>query len=201
MYPQQPPPERGRGWLIVAIVAGLIGVLLLGSIGGAYALGLFGPSKGGQTALQPTATTAPQPTATPTAKATPSPTATASPTPTATTTPAFRITSVSAAVSPGTWNYSCGASSASQSFTFTATIHVNSNPNNRTVTYYWQRSDGATATPITVTVPPSSTSIAAQGNGWTLFAGVPNGTYWERIVVTAPNSITSNKATFTITCT
>ena len=88
-YPQQPPPQRGRGWLIVALIAGLIGILLLVSVGSAYALGVFGSNKSGQTALQPTATTASQPTATATAtpSPTPSPTATATPSPTPTHTP------------------------------------------------------------------------------------------------------------------
>ncbi len=74
--------QRGRGPLVVALIAALIVILILSSVAVAYGLGLFSP--GSKTAQQPTATTALQPTPTATATATPSPTPTDTPTPTPT---------------------------------------------------------------------------------------------------------------------
>jgi serine/threonine protein kinase len=202
-YPPQPIPRRSRRPLVIALIAALVLAVVLASAGVAYGLGLFNSNTGTQITQQSTATTAPQPTATPTATATatatpsPTPTDTPTPTPTPTATPIFKVTSISATVSPNNWASPCGAS---QLFTFNATIHVNTAPGDRNVTYYWTRSDGASSPPITVMVPASDTSVVVTPDTWMLFSGVPNGTYWERVVITTPNSISSNKATFTINC-
>jgi serine/threonine protein kinase len=197
--PYQTPPRRGNGPLIAAIIAALLAVLIISTVAyGYFAGGWFSTAASPTPVVQgPTATSAPTDTATATLTPSPSPTDTATATPTATPIPAFKVTGINATVSPGSWNTPCGAS---QTFTFNATINVNAGPNNRSVTYYWTRSDGASSPPVTVNVPASSTSIAATTDMWNLFLGVPNGTYWEEVVVTAPNTITSNKATFTINC-
>ncbi|HEY7123393.1 MAG TPA: hypothetical protein VH540_05540, partial [Ktedonobacterales bacterium] len=188
------------------IIAALLAVLVISTAAyGYFAGGWFGTAASSPTTVAqgPTATT--QPTDTATATLTPTETATATPTdtatPTATAVPVFKVTGINATASPGSWNYSCSDATASQLFTFNATISVNAGPTGRTVTYHWTRSDGASSPPVTVPVPTSSTSIAVTPDTWMLFSGVPNGTFWEAVVVTAPNNITSNKATFTISCT
>jgi serine/threonine protein kinase len=199
--PYQAPLGRGNGPLIAAIIAALLAVLVISTVAyGYFAGGWFSAAASPTPVVQgPTATTLPtdtataSPTATETATATPTETAT----PTATPIPAFKVTGISATVAPDSWNAPCGAG---QVFTFNATITVNAGPNDRTVTYYWTRSDGASSPPVTVIVPTSNTSLAAAPETWNLFTGAPNGTYWEAVVVTAPNNIMSNKATFTVNC-
>jgi len=97
------------------------------------------------------------------------------------------VASLSASVSPSS---SCGTTTT---FTFTATI-----PGNGTggmVTYHWLRSDGATSGSVSVTLAPGATSATVKTT-WTLGSTVPRGTYWEQLVITAPNQLTSNQATF-----
>ncbi len=106
----------------------------------------------------------------------------------------FQVTSVSAAVDAG--SYTCA--NGGQTFTFTATINVAPNTGG-TVTYDWLRSDGATHAPYTVSVPSGSSSVTVSTT-WTVGYGIPNGTYWEQVQTTAPNSITSNQATFMMRC-
>jgi len=105
------------------------------------------------------------------------------------------VTSISASVSPTT--YDCSQSQVT--FNFSGTIYLSSNPSGVNITYVWARSDGGTMSPITVSVPAGQTSITVN-NTWTLFQGVANGTYWERVDVSAPNTFSSNQATFTVNC-
>jgi hypothetical protein len=105
------------------------------------------------------------------------------------------VTSITASVSPG--SYDC--SQDHTKFNFSATIHLSSNPNGVTLTYVWLRSDGGTMSPITITVPAGQTS-ASISTYWFLFTEADNGTYWEQVAVSAPNSVTSNQATFSKAC-
>jgi len=53
--------------------------------------------------------------------------------------------------------------------------------------------------PRTISVPADNTNVTVF-NTWTVGMGTPPGSYWEQVVITGPNSITSNKATFTKPC-
>jgi len=105
------------------------------------------------------------------------------------------VTGSNLTVSPTT--YDCTQSQVT--FTFNGTISLSSNPSGVNITYVFARSDGATMSPITVSVPAGRTSISVTDT-WTLFQGVSNGTYWERVDVSAPNTFSSNQATFTVNC-
>jgi hypothetical protein len=105
------------------------------------------------------------------------------------------VTSINASVSPTT--YDC--SQSVNTFNFSATITLSPGPSGGSITYTWARSDGATMAPITISVPAGQTT-AMVTDTWTLGVGAPPGSYWEQVVVTGPNSITSNKATFTKSC-
>jgi len=107
----------------------------------------------------------------------------------------FTVTGINAWVSPTT--YPCGQSV--MTFNFSATITLSPNSKGGNITYTWVRSDGGTMAPITISVPAGQTKVTVF-NTWTLGKGAPLGSYWEQVVVTAPNSITSNKATFTKPC-
>ena len=106
-----------------------------------------------------------------------------------------KVTSISAVVSPG--SYDCSQSQVT--FNFTATIYLSDSPGGVNITYTWTRSDGATMSPITTSVPAGQTTVTVTET-WTLGVGAPAGSYWEQVHVTGPNSITSNKATFTKPC-
>jgi len=105
------------------------------------------------------------------------------------------VTSISTAVSPG--SYDCSQSQVT--FNFSGTIYLSANPGGVNITYTWTRSDGATMSPITTAVPAGQTTVTVTDT-WTLGLGAPPGSYWEQVNVTGPNSITSNKATFTKSC-
>lgn len=105
------------------------------------------------------------------------------------------VTSISAAVSPH--SYDCSQSQVT--FNFSGTLYLSANPGGVNMTYTWTRSDGATMSPITIAVPAGQTTVTVTDT-WTLGVGAPPGSYWERVNVTGPNSITSNRATFTKSC-
>jgi hypothetical protein len=107
----------------------------------------------------------------------------------------FSVTSINATVSPTAYN----CSQSPNTFNFNATINVSPNSSGGNITYTWLRSDGATMSPITIVVPTGQRTVTVTDT-WTLWVGAPNGSYWEQVSVTAPNSITSNKATFTKSC-
>jgi hypothetical protein len=106
----------------------------------------------------------------------------------------FMVTSINATVSPTT--YDC---QSQITFNFSATITIRPGSSGGNITYTWERSDGATMAPITISIPASQTMDTVT-NTWTFSKGVPDGTYWEKVVVTSPNSISSNQATFTASC-
>ncbi len=114
---------------------------------------------------------------------TPLPTATPSPTPT---TPPFAVTGITAQVTPES-HVGCP-----ETFNFSATITVN-RPG--TVQYKWERSDGAGAPTETVTFAAAGSKTV--NDTWNLGTA---GSYWERVRIMSPNSIVSNKATFTLSC-
>jgi hypothetical protein len=103
------------------------------------------------------------------------------------------VQSISVTVSPA-----LGCNSVSKTFTFSATVNVSPGPSNVVLTYTWKRSDGTSGTTTTGIVPQSATSVTLS-DSWSLAAPITKGTYWEELSVTAPNSVTSNQATFAIT--
>jgi hypothetical protein len=107
----------------------------------------------------------------------------------------FTVTSIHVSVGPAT--YPCG--DASQTFTFTATIHVGATGSGGSIKYSWARSDHASSPAVYIFVPPNTTTVTVMDT-WTLFTGVPNGSYWEQVSTTMPNGATSNQATFTVSC-
>lgn len=108
-----------------------------------------------------------------------------------------RLSSASAVVSPV--SYTCSATQVT--FTFTATVHISGGPGSAKFGYRWARSDGATSSSSVYIAAEDQTSVTFS-NTWTLYSGVPNGTYWEQLVVTSADigSVTSNRANFTINC-
>ena len=104
-----------------------------------------------------------------------------------------QVQSISVTVSPA-----LGCNSVSKTFTFSAIINVSPGPSNVMLTYTWKRSDGTSGTTTTGIVPQSTTTVTLS-DSWSLTAPITKGTYWEELSVTAPNSVTSNQATFDIT--
>ncbi len=136
------------------------------------------------TAIPPTATptnTSVPPTNTPTN----TPTSTRTSTPTNTPAP-FAVTSVTASVNPP----SSGV--CPTTFNFSAQIAANGAG---TVTYVWERSDGASAPNQNLVFSSAGTQVV--NTTWTIGAA---GTHWERVRIISPNALTSNQATFTLTC-
>jgi len=103
-----------------------------------------------------------------------------------------QVQSISVSVSP-----TLGCNSVTKTFTFSATVNVSPGPSNVMLTYTWKRSDGTSGTSNGI-VPQSTTTITLS-DSWSLTAPIKNGTYWEEISVTAPNSVASNQTTFNIT--
>ncbi len=105
------------------------------------------------------------------------------------------VTGIDLSVSPN--SYDC--SKKEMPFTFNGVIYLGSNPSGTNVTYVLARSDGATMSPVTVPVPAGQTSIPIKDT-WTLYQGTQDGTYWERVDVSAPNNFSSKQANFTVDC-
>lgn len=130
----------------------------------------------------------PTPTPKSTKTPTPKPTPTKTPTPTSTSTPtpaAFQVTSVVAVASvPG--------GSCPKTVNFSANITTNQGG---TVTYKWERSDNAGAP--TESLSFASASTQSVSDTWSLGA---NYSGWERLHILTPNDLTSNQASFTLTC-
>jgi hypothetical protein len=76
---------------------------------------------------------------------------------------------------------------------FSAVITVTPGPGSVSVTYTWKRSDGATVSAVTVIIPQDQATTTVTTT-WTLTV---IGSHWEEVATSSPNSITSNKATFT----
>jgi Bacterial Ig domain len=139
------------------------------------------------TPLSPTATNTPvPPTATNTAVP-PTNTPISTPTSSPTNTPVpFAVTNVSASVIPPSSN------SCPTTFNFSALITTNGAGS---VTYVWERSDGASAPNQNVVFSGAGTQMV--NTTWSIGAA---GTNWERVRIISPNALTSNQATFTLTC-
>jgi len=104
-----------------------------------------------------------------------------------------KVNSASLSVSPTCWS-----NSGTQVFTFSGTFNVSPGPAS-TITYTWLRSDGGhSGTPLTLSVPAGATSVAITSQTWQLWAPQSAGTYWEEVIVSAPNAYTSGHANFTI---
>ncbi len=99
----------------------------------------------------------------------------------------FGIVGVTAHVTPAS------STTCPTTFNFAGQIVVNATG---TVTYRWERSDGATGPVQTVNFGPGVTTVDVNTT-WQLGAA---GTFWERIHVLTPNDISSNQATFTLSC-
>ena len=100
----------------------------------------------------------------------------------------FAVTSVTVSVNPPAISGPCP-----QTFTSSAVITVNG-PG--TVTYQWERSDG-------VIEPVYSLAFTGAGSQtvavpWLISASCSG---WRRVHILTPNDITSNQASFTLTCT
>lgn len=138
----------------------------------------------------PTHTRPPQPTRTPVPTNTPRPAPTNTrPRPTNTPKPAvqpFAVTGAALSVQPQ------NSTSCPTFFQFTASITTNGQG---TITYHWERSDGASTPPDNLYFEGAGTKLATSS--WEISASYRG---WERLVVTAPNSISSNDATFVLTC-
>ncbi len=104
---------------------------------------------------------------------------------------AFKVTAASASVSEPEFRGSCP-----HRFNFSGRITAN---REGTVRYRWLRSDGSAGAVETLAFTTAGTRTVATY--WEL--GGTMGTYpdhWQRIEVTAPNSLLSNKAVFELEC-
>lgn len=192
----------------------VIGVLLLG--GSVIAVSACGKGSGsGAGSTQPsssagptagaTSTAAPPTSAAASTTMTPSPSttarvsSTASPSSSAATTtaaastttgrPPLRVTAANAFS-----EYADGCSTNFTTHNFSARLNFNPGHAAGTVSYHWTRSDGAPGPTQTASIAVG-TSLLNLSESWSLGgAGLPEGDYWERVVVTSPNNIVSNKA-------
>jgi hypothetical protein len=101
--------------------------------------------------------------------------------------PTFAVTSVIASSSPPSYSGPCP-----YQFNFYATITVNGAG---TVTYQWERSDGTSDLPQTISF--SSAGSQTVTTYWYLGA---IGSGWERVHILSPNSTVSNQAFFMLNC-
>jgi hypothetical protein len=104
---------------------------------------------------------------------------------------AFRVTTVSVGVSDREFSGSCP-----HRFIFTGRITTN---REGTVRYRWLRSDGATSPEKTLIFRAAATKTVSTS--WELGGGM--GSYpdrWQAIEILAPNSLTSNRAVFSLKC-
>jgi hypothetical protein len=108
----------------------------------------------------------------------------------------FAALSASVAVNPTSATCTLGVCTH-DTFAFTGTVNVAPSPGG-TITYHWVRSDGATGPVQTLTVPAGASSVPVNdGESWTT---TKCNSQWEQMIITAPNSVLSNQATFTLTC-
>jgi len=153
------------------------------------------PESSEETTTAPTSIPTTTPTATPTKVPTSAPTATPTkpPTPTPTPTPAtidFQVSSVTASVSPESGPSICNKQTSFE-FVFSGTITVTAAG---TIQYKWVQSNGVESAGTLTFSSAGSKSVPA--NSWIVYGGSLF-TGWGKIVVTSPNSISSNKANFT----
>ena len=99
----------------------------------------------------------------------------------------FAVTNVTAFASPPSYTGPCP-----YQFNFSGTITTNGAGS---VTYQWERSDGTSDAPQTVSFASAGSIVVTTY--WFLGGG---GTDWERIRILSPNSMVSNEAFFTLNC-
>ena len=128
-------------------------------------------------------TTTPATTPTPTPDPTPAPTSTPAPI-------AFQVSSATASVSPESGPSICNKQTSFE-FIFSGTITVTAAG---TVQYKWVQSNGVESAGTLTFSSAGSKSVPAYS--WIVYGGGLF-TGWGKIVVTSPNSISSNKANFT----
>lgn len=91
--------------------------------------------------------------------------------------------------------YADGCSTDFSTHNFTARLNFNPGHAAGTVSYHWTRSDGAPGPTQTASIAVG-TSLLNLSETWSLGGpGLPEGDYWERVVVTSPNNIVSSKGT------
>jgi hypothetical protein len=108
----------------------------------------------------------------------------------------FEVTGAHVTASPTT--YDCNTTSVAVHFKATITLAPGSKGG--TITYTWQRSDGTSSSPQTIPVAAGQKSVPVPDDTWKANANHLNDTFWEQVAISAPNSITSNQATFTKNC-
>jgi hypothetical protein len=98
-----------------------------------------------------------------------------------------KVTSVITAVTPTSYELECP-----YTFHCSAMIRVNGPC---TVTYIWQRSDGGSS--------PTQTEVFTAAGVKEVSTGWPretSGSYWVKVKILSPNSLTSNQANFNVAC-
>src|SRR5579859_640983 len=185
--------RTGLGWLGVLFAIALV-MLACGGSTGAVGPGSTTTSTSPSVGGGPTTTGSGGGT-TPTT-GTPTATATRGPGPTPTPVP-FSVSSASVSASPANFNGQCASVMKT---TFTATINVPAHTSGGTVTYHWIRSDGSPGPTQTLHFSSGDTWHTTT-DSWTFGAIYGNGgTYWEAVVVTAPNGVSSSHGNATLTC-
>jgi len=105
----------------------------------------------------------------------------------------LRVTAVTASS-----EHSEGCSTTAETRSFTARLNFNVGHPAGTVKYRWERSDGASGPTKTAPVPVGPTSLDISTT-WNLGGpSLPDGDYWEKVVVFEPNSTSSGKATISL---
>lgn len=137
-----------------------------------------------------TATSSPAPTGAPA-------TATSSPAPTSGSS-GFAVINAIMTASPSNFDGNCAAST---DIVFTETFTVNTAPVHQAnqITFHWLRSDG-TREQDNYAVFHGSTTQMFQSD-WSMPSSNAGTAFWAELVVTAPNSLVSNKANFIFHCT
>lgn len=202
---RQQTSRRRRSWRSFGVWAGLALLLVLAVL---FVHGQGASQGGGQAHANGAPPTLTGPTA---GNVVPTPTVTPTPTPPITTqvylpppytppppVPTVHVVGAVATVDQTGFYGPCRNTDA-HSFLIHATLTV-TNPVGGVVTYHWRSSDGFTSAPQYVTFARGQTSVVVS-DAWTLGAGNADGRpRWEEVVVTAPNSVTSNQPTFIYRC-
>lgn len=102
------------------------------------------------------------------------------------------VTSASASVSPTVYN--CG----NETMVFTGVIHL-SPTGGGSMTYHWVQDDATVIGPKTVRIAPGTTTLTVT-TGRAQLPHTGYSVYWDKLVVTSPNTVTSNESSYTLTC-
>lgn len=104
-------------------------------------------------------------------------------------TPVFEVRHLTVSVDTNSITTTCPPG---YTFTISAVIRTNASGD---VTYIWEFSDGSNSGPITVPIGNSQSKTVSI-----TFAADGAATYWARILIELPNSLTSEKVHFMLTC-